>query len=307
VTPVPTVPEHDQAAGSAEPQGQQDAGAPYRTHQRGSDEQQARTGSSLTQATVAEGAISSIADETSWTEPSLPMGGLPAGQPSALREDERAPADEHAADGPSITRPDPSWPSLFEQRQGNPELRVEEASDNQVPSADHLETGTGTGVDEPADRAAAIRGSAEDVASSMGERLKAQLPPAPREQPDEPAGIVDLTDVEAPLAASASEAATPTDHAQQSTGNPGSQSLSSGVRTPEQANISTVAQIADAAQVDLRDPPVGSPGEDVSRETSAGGGEGMDPAHEEEALEDEAALAVREAVSRAAAEAGVDV
>jgi len=33
----------------------------------------------------------------------------------------------------------------------------------------------------------------------------------------------------------------------------------------------------------------------------------MDPAHEEEALEDEAALAVREAASRAAAEAGVDV
>jgi len=33
----------------------------------------------------------------------------------------------------------------------------------------------------------------------------------------------------------------------------------------------------------------------------------MDPAQEEEALEDEAALAVREAVSRAAAEAGVDV
>jgi chromosome partitioning protein len=57
----------------------------------------------------------------------------------------------------------------------------------------------------------------------------------------------------------------------------------------------------------LRDSPVGPPGQDVSRETSAGGGEGMDPTHEGEALEDEAALAVREAVSRAAAEAGVDV
>jgi chromosome partitioning protein len=59
--------------------------------------------------------------------------------------------------------------------------------------------------------------------------------------------------------------------------------------------------------VDLRDPPAGSSGEYVSRETSAGGGEGMDPAHDGESLEDEAALAVREAVSRAAAEAGVDV
>jgi chromosome partitioning protein len=133
--------------------------------------------------------------------------------------------------------------------------------------------------------------------------MTAQLSSAPGEQPDEPVGIVDLTD-EAP---SALEAATPTDPAQQSTVSSGPQSLASSAQTPEQANISTVAQITDAAQVDLRDPPVGSPSEDVSRETSAGGGEGMDSAHEEEALEDEAALAVREAVSRAAAEAGVDV
>jgi len=253
---------------------------------------------------VAEGAVGSIADELSWTEPSLPMGGLPAGQPSAIREGEPAPYDEDATEGPLIPKPDPSWPSLFEQRQGNPELRTEEASDNRLPSSDDLGSGTGTGIDEPADRAAGIRGSAEDMASSTDERMTAQLPSAPGEQPGEPTGIVDLTDVEAP---SAPEAATQTDHAQHSAIDPGPQSLASGVQTPEQANISTVAQIADAAQVDLREPPVGSPGEDVSRETSAGGGEGMDPAHEEEALEDEAALAVREAASRAAAEAGVDV
>jgi chromosome partitioning protein len=138
----------------------------------------------------------------------------------------------------------------------------------------------------------------------MGEGMAAQIPSASQGQPGEPAGIVDLTDVDAP---STSDAAVRTDPDQQRVANSGPQSLAGGVQTPEQANISTVAQIADAAEVDLRDPPVGSPGEDVSRETSAGGGEGMDPAHEEEALEDEAAIAVREAVSRAAAEAGVDV
>jgi chromosome partitioning protein len=46
---------------------------------------------------------------------------------------------------------------------------------------------------------------------------------------------------------------------------------------------------------------------DVSRETSADGGAEMEPGPGEEPLEDEAAIAVREAVSRAAAEAGVDV
>jgi chromosome partitioning protein len=80
-----------------------------------------------------------------------------------------------------------------------------------------------------------------------------------------------------------------------------------GARVTEQTNISTVAQIADVGEVDLRESPVGPPSGDVSRETSAGGGGEMDGAHDEGALEDEAALAVRDAVSRAAAEAGVDV
>ena len=73
------------------------------------------------------------------------------------------------------------------------------------------------------------------------------------------------------------------------------------------SNISTVTRQAEAGQVDLRDTPTSPRSVDVSRETSAGGGEGMEPGLEDEAIEDEAAIAVREAVSRAAAEAGVDV
>jgi chromosome partitioning protein len=73
------------------------------------------------------------------------------------------------------------------------------------------------------------------------------------------------------------------------------------------ANISTVVRAAGAGEVDLREAPAGPRDDDVSRETSADGGEGMDPGRQDEALEDEAAIAVRDAVSRAAAEAGVDV
>jgi len=78
-----------------------------------------------------------------------------------------------------------------------------------------------------------------------------------------------------------------------------------GPEGTEQANIATVARAADAEEVDLREASP-SPSGDVSRETSVGGGEEME-SREEEIVEDEAAVAVREAVSRAAAEAGVDV
>jgi chromosome partitioning protein len=76
---------------------------------------------------------------------------------------------------------------------------------------------------------------------------------------------------------------------------------------PGHANVSTAIRSADAGEVDLREVSASSRSVDVSRETSADGGEAMDPGREDEALEDEAAIAVRDAVSRAAAEAGVDV
>jgi chromosome partitioning protein len=76
-----------------------------------------------------------------------------------------------------------------------------------------------------------------------------------------------------------------------------------------QASVSTAVQQTktEEGEVDLREAPADPGSIDVSRETSAGGGEGMDSEPENEDLEDEAAVAVREAVSRAAAEAGVDV
>jgi chromosome partitioning protein len=70
--------------------------------------------------------------------------------------------------------------------------------------------------------------------------------------------------------------------------------------------MATVASSAEVEEGDSREAPASPPGVDVSRETSADGGEAMDPGREDQALEDEAAIAVRDAVSRAA-EARADV
>jgi chromosome partitioning protein len=86
----------------------------------------------------------------------------------------------------------------------------------------------------------------------------------------------------------------------------GAAAVRGGADGTEQANIAAVARTANAGEVDLREASP-SPGGDVSRETSAGGEEMESREEEPEVVEDEAALAVREAVSRAAAEAGVDV
>jgi chromosome partitioning protein len=70
-------------------------------------------------------------------------------------------------------------------------------------------------------------------------------------------------------------------------------------------DVPTAVRQDEQAEVDRRESNAGSV--DVSRETFVDGGEAMNPEREDEALEDEAAIAVRDAVSRAAAEAGVDV
>jgi chromosome partitioning protein len=84
-------------------------------------------------------------------------------------------------------------------------------------------------------------------------------------------------------------------------------SAQGGVGTPGQANMATDLRAAGVGEVDLREGSARSRSGDVSRETSADGGEAMDPGRQDEALADEAAVAVRDAVSRAAAEAKVDV
>jgi chromosome partitioning protein len=274
VTPVPVDLGRDQADLSAQHQGhqmiggqqhqsQQDSGEQGRQDQHGAGDQQGDVNQhqdSMSSPATDGGpgdADGLTAAEVPWTEPALPMGGLPPGPPSSVREERHGQPDEGATDEPLVPNPDPSWPRLFEQRQRPPSPRGTEVA------ASGEQLGDRTGI----------------VDLTVAESSSASRPAIQPGQPHHP-----------PASSEAQQ-----------------QSSSIGAESPEQANISTVARIADAEEVDLRDPPAGPPGQDVSRETSAGGGEGMDPAHENEAVEDEAALAVREAVSRAAAEAGVDV
>jgi chromosome partitioning protein len=329
VTPVPVDLGRDQADLSAEHQSQQDGSRQRLEGQDDIDDQdpqdqdglgdqqavrdQQHQGLTSTSANDRElSAAGRSTAENPWTEPALPMGGLPPGPSSSVREDQRQ-LDGDAIDHPLIPSPDPSWPRLFGQRQGNPSLSDAEGASDKVssePSSDASptagpETDHQTGHDVPAGSSKPQRSVRSSVMPAEQEGAPvSQL--SPGEQPGDQSEIVDLTAADSPSATRNVITHQEPPHPPPVSATPQPQSSGVGARTPEQANISTVAQIADAAEVDLRDPPVGSPGEDVSRETSAGGGEGMDPAHEE-VVEDEAALAVREAVSRAAAEAGVDV
>ena len=145
----------------------------------------------------------------------------------------------------------------------------------------------------------------EHAPSPTGRGLGAS-PSSPEPQPGDCPGVVDIT---ADPQGVADEPEGRQGSVQAATAGPGKRSSTGegGARLTERTNISTVARRADVGEVDLRESPASPPSGDVSRETSAGGGGEMDGAHDEGALEDEAALAVRDAVSRAAAEAGVDV
>ena len=330
VTPVPVDPGRDQADLSAQHQGpqnigghqhqsQQDTGEQGRQDQHGAGDQQGdvnqhQDSMSTPAADGGPGDADGLtAAEVPWTEPALPMGGLPPGPPSSVREERHGQPDEGATDEPLVQNPDPSWPRLFEQRQRTPSPSGTEVARGQVPpepsSGVAPSAGAGsmteTGLDAPANVSATTHRSASTPVGSPEESGPARQA-ASGEQLGDRTGIVDLTVVES-SSASGPVIQPGQPHHPPASSEAQQQTSSIGAESPEQANISTVARIADAEEVDLRDPPAGPPGQDVSRETSAGGGEGMDPAHEDEAVEDEAALAVREAVSRAAAEAGVDV
>jgi chromosome partitioning protein len=156
---------------------------------------------------------------------------------------------------------------------------------------------------EPSDEASRGAGMGATTSAASG---------APNNPATSPSPIVDVTTGE-PGTGSGRPSA------QSETGRPGvgapdlaaapaaASTSESGEGAGRQANISIVVRPAEAGEVDLREAPASPRGDDVSRETSADGGEGMDPGRQDEALEDEAAIAVRDAVSRAAAEAGVDV
>jgi chromosome partitioning protein len=210
-----------------------------------------------------------------WKEPALPMA-LPPGMTPPDPGERPASLNEDLEDGDLVPEPDPTWPKLFGQ------------------SAERQEAGG------PAE----VAGGEDPTASvdQMGDERDAEASPDRPAVPEvgEQSAVVDITSQE-PRAAGGSEKPSQPDHV----GDEGTDAQ----HAVDHANVSVAVQQAEneGGEVDLRETPANPRSVDVSRETSAGGGGGMDPAVENEGLEDEAAVAVREAVTRAAAEAGVDV
>jgi chromosome partitioning protein len=190
----------------------------------------------------------------------------------------------------------------------------------QTPEQLPVTSGMGLGGDRPVGRPAVPgmeipHGTPEPsdaVPAGAGLQTASSVPSADSENPaTDPPPIVDITTTEPETASGSAERSVLANPLSEPTGleagASGAPAPEGGVDAPRHANISTVVRPAEAGEVDLRKTSASPSGDDVSRETLADGGEAMDPGREDEALEDEAAIAVRDAVSRAAAEAGVDV
>jgi chromosome partitioning protein len=225
-----------------------------------------------------------------WNEPALPMALPPGIAPSDLGEDGE-PHSEEDLEGELLPKPDPTWPRLFGSRS---EARAANDTDE-----------ASTPPDQPA---APMHGTAgEPNVESPGQHpwpeVFGGLPASDQDSPlvESRPEFVDVMPGEPRIGGGST---TEPGHRQSAVVD------SSGVADVDSkgdSNTSTVTRQTEAGELDLRETPTSPHSVDVSRETSAGGGEGMEPGLEDEAAEDEAAVAVREAVSRAAAEAGVDV
>ena len=264
----------------------------------------------------------------------------PPGMEPSDRAERREPTDEGSPDDELPPQPDPTWPRLFSRtsegqdtggtaESNDPEAVIESAdegtaseslqeSSQRVPSPASVWAAGG----EPATGHAAPSAGEEEAVSGQEHPEQSGVAPsrsndpsnAPSEEVEDDltnsATVVDLT-TEEPESVRGSLKAPEVDGQAASTGRqdsgaePGTAAVA-GSATTSPANISTATR-AEAEEVDVRDASTAPANVDVSRETSVGGGEGMEQEHEDGAIEDEAAIAVREAVTRAAAEAGVDV
>ena len=235
-----------------------------------------------------------------WNEPALPMAWPPAMAPSD-REGRRELPDGDAPEDEVVPQPDPTWPRLFGTRsEGQDSGRTTDPIDSQRQAVEPIrETVSDRGVEarpEWPGRGGQGEGSEPDSGAPVNGVV---------ELPEGPASVVDVT-TGGSGSGSLGEPEAEHGPAQQSSPTTGSAD-GVGAETARDSKVSTVSWPATTGEVDLRDTPA-SPGNlDVSRETSAAGGDGMDQGLEGESVEDEAAVAVREAASRAAAEAGVDV
>jgi chromosome partitioning protein len=290
---------------------------------------------------AAGSSLDPTGEQGPWNEPALPMA-WPAGMPADPAQ-RRASPDEGSPEDELRPQPDPSWPRLFAR---TPERQhageAGESSSGQAPqdavaqfaqqssepsqslSRPAPSPAARTSEDGPREGSTAVPAEEGEAAARREVPERPEVASSNPDDADDAPGasevtesptidrvpIVDLTTGGPAGARGAQESLEPGGPAAR-TGGPGS-GVAAEPTTPgspdatSQASISTTTR-AQAGEVDVRDASPSLAGGDVSRETSAGGGEGMEQEHEDEAVEDEAAAAVREAATRAAVEAGVDV
>jgi len=288
---------------------------------------------------AAETSLDPAGEQVPWNEPALPMAWPPGMEPSD-RAERREPTDEGSPDDELPPQPDPTWPRLFSRTSEGQDTGGTPESNEPEPIIQSADEGTASESSQESSQRVrspasvwAVEGepAAGHVAPSVGEEgaVSGQEHPEPsgvapsrsndasnapsKEVEDDPpksATVVDLATGE-PESARGSRRLPEVDGPATSTGRQESGAeprttavAGSAITSPP--NIST-AMRAQAEEVDVRDASTVPASVDVSRETSVGGGEGMEQERNDEAMEDEAAIAVREAVTRAAAEAGVDV
>jgi chromosome partitioning protein len=241
---------------------------------------------------------SGSAADRPWSEHALPMALPPSLAPADATQGGVSHEDE-VADPDAVLPPDPTWPRLFGPReQATP--AVYEAAD--VPD-DETDVRGGLTTVGGLERDGRSAGS-EHTAQANGVPSGADIADRPSATPPvEPASSASQAEevLPVPLSRSGTEAGSPSGQGSES-------AMGTGGDDPtDRANMSAGKTAADAGEPDSPPDEAGSARANVSRETAAGGGEEMDRGHGEDPAEDEAAVAVREAVSRAAAEAGVDV
>ena len=294
-------------------------------------------------ADAAGSSLDPNGEQVTWNEPALPMD-LPAGVPVDYSE-RRDSTDEVSPEDELRPQPDPSWPRLFARTpEGQDPGETEGPSSDQAPQEPVVEFARERGSPEssqsltrPAPSPATEWTSGEDPADGLtavpaeeGATARRELSEWSEVQPSKPddaddapefseqiegstidrVSLVDLTTQDEEGARATVDSQEPGGQAA-TTGGPISEALAerTGPASPDatsKASISTATR-AQTGEVDVREASTSLTGVDVSRETFAGGGEGMEQEHEDKAVEDEAAVAVREAVTRAAVEAGVDV
>jgi chromosome partitioning protein len=305
---------------------------------------QAKAGEVTGPADATDGSSDATADGTPWDEPALPMG-WPPGIGPPVRGEANASSAEEESDSELLPEPDPTWPRLFGHGlEGKDSDGTGGLSNYSQPEQAFLESNGGSesaSTGEPGEpmQIPEDRGPSASVAAvhdpggqsadqgmtwPQGVETPEPSPAVPAgftggtgsfvapghadTPPDRNAPIVDITAREPESSGGPGEQpglGGPTPETGRLDVGASASRAESGVGAAGRANISTGVQSTEAAEVDPREASPGSV--DVSRETSPDGGEAMDPGREDEALEDEAAIAVRDAVSRAAAEAGVDV